>query len=74
MIIQKTDDLLLYFKHDGLTLELDQTAISSNGLLELLRKTIKAKYPNVKSFGLSLMKEDVFEIQVSVISDMTWKI
>jgi hypothetical protein len=74
MIIQKTDDLLLYFKHDGLTLELDQTAISSNGLLELLRKTIKSKYPNVKSFGLSLIKEDVFEIQVSVISDMTWKI
>ena len=74
MIIQKTDDLLLYFKHDGITLELDQTAISSNGLLELLRKTIKSKYPNVKSFGLSLIKEDVFEIQVSVISDMTWKI
>lgn len=74
MIIQKTDDLLLYFKHDGLTLELDQSAISSNGLLELLRKTIKSKYPNVKSFGLSLIKEDVFEIQVSVISDMTWKI
>jgi len=74
MIIQKTDDLLLYFKHDGITLELDQAAISSNGLLELLRKTIKSKYPNVKSFGLSLIKEDVFEIQVSVISDMTWKI
>lgn len=74
MIIQKTDDLLLYFKHDGLTLELDQTAISSNGLLELLRKTIRSKYPNVKSFSLSLIKEDVFEIQVSVISDMTWKI
>jgi hypothetical protein len=74
MIIQKTDDLLLYFKHDGITLELDQAAISSNGLLELLRKTIKSKYPSVKSFGLSLIKEDVFEIQVSVINDMTWKI
>jgi hypothetical protein len=74
MIIQKTSDLLLYFKHDGVTLELDQEAISSLGLLELLRKTIRTQYPNVKSFGLSLIKEDVFEIQVSVIGDMIWKI
>ena len=74
MIIQKTNELLLYFTHDGLTLELDQDAISSSGLLELLRKTIKAKYPAVKSFELSLIREDVFKIQISVTGDMTWKI
>lgn len=74
MLIQKTGELLLYFKHDGLTLELDQPTISSNGLIELLRKTIKTKYTNVKSFGISLIKDDVFEIQVSVLPDMYWKI
>ena len=74
MLIQKTGDLLLYFKHDGLTLELDQSTISSIGLIELLRKTIKSKYVPVKSFGLSLIRDDVFEIQVSVLPDMHWKI
>jgi hypothetical protein len=74
MIIQKTNELLLYFKHDGVTLELDQTAISTIGLVELLKKMIKSNYPNVKSFGLSLIKEDTFEIQVSVIPDMNWRL
>ena len=74
MIIQKTQDILLYFKHDGLTLELDQTAISVIGLVELLKKMIKTKYPNVKSFSLSLINEDTFEIQVSVLGDMIWKL
>lgn len=74
MIIQKTQDIVLYFKHDGLTLELDQSAISVVGMVELLKKLIKSKYPNVKSFGLSLIAEDTFEIQVSVIGDMNWKI
>jgi hypothetical protein len=74
MIIQKTDEFLLYFRHDGLTLELDQDAISVIGLVDLLKRTIKEKYVNCKSFSLSIIKENVIEIQISVLSDLNWKV
>ncbi len=74
MIIQKTHELLLFFKHDGVTLELEQDAIASVGLIELIRKVIKSEYPKVTSFSISLVKEDMFEIDVSIINNLHWKI
>jgi hypothetical protein len=73
MLIQKTHELILYFKHDGRTLELDQEVISSVGLIELLKKDIKITYPKIKSFGLSLIAENVFEVQISILGDLNWK-
>lgn len=74
MIIQKTNELLLFFRHDGVTLELEQDAIASVGLIELIKKMIRSEYPKVMSFSLSLIKEDTFEINVSVLKDLPWKI
>jgi hypothetical protein len=74
MIIQKTSELLLFFKHDGVTLELEQDAIASIGLIELIKKIIREEYPKTASFSLSLIKEDMFEISISIINDLPWKI
>ena len=65
---------MFYFKHDGIILDLDQNVISCVGLVELLKKEIKRKYPVVKSFGLSIINDDTFEIQVSINPEMNWKL
>ena len=73
MILQKTGEIIFYFKHDGLTLELDQDVISSIGLVEMLKKIIKEKYKIVKSFSISLVGESTFEIEVSIMDNLSWK-
>lgn len=75
MIIQKTSEILLFFKHDGVTLELEQEVIASNGLIELIRKVIRSEYPKALSFSVSLVKEDIFEINISILKeDLPWKV
>jgi hypothetical protein len=74
MLIQKIEQIIFYFKHSGLTMEMDQETISSTGLIELLKKNIKEKYPVAKSFRLSLVQEDTFEVEISILNDLSWKI